>query len=77
MAEWVDPYTLRLDNGIVHRMQRPEQRSHATPVINEIIQGQGQHHLNNMSDAEIHALMARLEEEAYHRLGVLVGKIDE
>ena len=76
MPEWLDPYTLRLDNGIVHRMVRPEQSSHALPVINEIISGRGQHHLNNMSDSEIHTLMSRLEEEAYHRLGVLVGKID-
>lgn len=52
-------------------------RSHALPVVNEIINGKGQHYLNNMSDAEIHALMSRLEEEAYHRLGVLVGKLED
>lgn len=33
--------------------------------------------LNQLSDNEIHTLMARLEEEAYHRLGVLVGKLED
>jgi hypothetical protein len=45
--------------------------------IRSIIEGRGQDFLNTMTTEDVHALMSRLEEETYRRLGIFVGKLED